>query len=1043
MAATAGMTAASLADSAAPPETLRVLSAMVEFVPDDDDRTSGNGTFNMTEPLSIMKDPPPHDSTYFHNHLTFLKNYFRKVSDGNLVLETTLLADVYRLSGQMRNYSPTRSTTNNEEIAHLAVESWTIIDSVSPGLDFAAYDAFILFHAGVGRDIDLVSIYGFDPTPFDIPSLYLNLNAFRNVYGAAYNGIPVSGGTFAIPNTIIIPETETRTVSTGGGSVVLELGINGILAANIGSHLGLPDLFDTRTGRSGIGRFGLMDGQSIFSWGGFIPPEPSAWEKIFLGWAEPVTVPAGSHMLDLPAVGLAGSPATIYRVDISSGEYFLVENRNRDAMRDGSTVSAVWSGDTLMRTWARDTTGYTFVDQDSLYGTLLDVDEFDWSLPGGVNTRTGEWFDGGVLVWHIDESVIDANLQAGTVNVDPEHRGVDLEEADGSQDIGQSYGFISAGSGSEDGTVLDFWYDGNRAPLRIDRNVFDPVSNPNSLGYRFTNSHSSVSEFSPSGPVMTARFTVGDSLVSPVAGFPKITGSSFSTGSVTSGDDGLLVSVSAGPGPRVYGWNRDGVIIFPGPDSSGLIPFPPSLYGLDSLVPRSALGYLDDDFYSDIVLAGNSAATGRVLAFELNDSDADTYPDSIFNVSVGQRLTTAPVISDSFVAVGAEKGFVYLVARDGSSVSEFNLFPEDSSDVVSLALLGVDGGYLAGSSSGRFGTLLSPVCLAPGLETDAGASNSGGLHVASGRFASGSGTAYAFTFVTVSTDGSVVLADACGGVLPGFPVQTGGPISNAPAIADFDGDGMKDVIFFSGRNVYVLNQAGFPLDGFPVMVETETDLSGSPVVADLDGDRSMEVTGVTDEGLVFAYKVNGMMLSGFPLQAGPARGVSPAVYYMSSPCLSCADIGLAVGTADGYVYAWKTGIISIGPSQPPVQPWPQFAHDSRNTSSEDSVLSATPPQSEFFPASLAYNWPNPVGKEDGFLTHIRYFVSSDASVTIRIFDLAGNLVKTFEGLSALGGLDNEVGWDVSGVESGIYFAQVEAIGSGGSGHAVIRIAVVK
>ena len=35
----------------------------------------------------------------------------------------------------------------------------------------------------------------------------------------------------AITNTMIIPETETRTVSTIGGSVQLELGINGLIAA--------------------------------------------------------------------------------------------------------------------------------------------------------------------------------------------------------------------------------------------------------------------------------------------------------------------------------------------------------------------------------------------------------------------------------------------------------------------------------------------------------------------------------------------------------------------------------------------------------------------------------------------------------------------------------------------------------------------------------------------------------------------------------------------------------------------------------------------
>ena len=75
-----------------------------------------------------------------------------------------------------------------------------------------------------------------------------------------------------------------------GGTVLLGLTINGLLAASVCSHLGLPDLFDTETGLSAIGRFGLMDGQGIFAYSGTYPPEPTPWSKIYLGWAEPVTV---------------------------------------------------------------------------------------------------------------------------------------------------------------------------------------------------------------------------------------------------------------------------------------------------------------------------------------------------------------------------------------------------------------------------------------------------------------------------------------------------------------------------------------------------------------------------------------------------------------------------------------------------------------------------------------------------------------------------------------------------------------------------------
>src|SRR5208283_700168 len=185
---------------------------------------------------------------------------------------------------------------------------------------------------------------------------------------------------------------------------------------------------------SGIGRFGLMDGQSIFSWSGVFPPEPSAWERYFLGWTQPLTIASGDTVYNFPAISLSSNPDSVYEVLISAKEYFLVENRNRDANRDGATVTLDQNGTVVTKTWMRDTIGFNAFDQDSLYGVVTDVDEFDWSLPGGVDSQTGEFFDGGLLIWHIDENVIDANFSSDAINANPALKGVNLMEADGSQD---------------------------------------------------------------------------------------------------------------------------------------------------------------------------------------------------------------------------------------------------------------------------------------------------------------------------------------------------------------------------------------------------------------------------------------------------------------------------------------------------------------------------------------------------------------------------------------------------------------------------------
>jgi len=83
--------------------------------------------------------------------------------------------------------------------------------------------------------------------------------------------------------------------------------------------------------------------------------------------------------------------------------------------------------------------------------------------------------------------------------------------------------------------------------------------------------------------------------------------------------------------------------------------------------------------------------------------------------------------------------------------------------------------------------------------------------------------------------------------------------------------------------------------------------------------------------------------------------------------------------------------------------------------------------------------PNPA--YDGH-TFIRYFVGEPSTVRIKIFDTAGDLVKEMSA-PGVGGVDNEVEWDVRDVQSGVYFARIEAQGGGQSGSTTVKIAIVK
>jgi len=1063
------------------PETLRVLGAMFAFQEDSDDRTTGSGSFDLGTSLKKIIDPPPHDGAYFQKHLEFLENYYRKVSHGKLIVKGTMLEGVYRLANKMQYYSPQKNSTANAELGKLMQDAWRNADSLSGGtIPFEQYDAFLIFHAGAGRDIDFVSIYGYDPTPFDLPSIYLNLKSLQKMFGSSYKGVPVRHDSLYITNSMIIPETENRELSGVGGTSLLQLGINGLLAASVGSHLGLPDLFDTKTGQTGIGRFGLMDGQSIFSWNGLFPPEPCAWEKYFLGWAEPVDVYSGDSVYNFPAASLPGASDTIYKIPISSKEYFLAENRNRDAKGDGARITVVFNGETVEKRWNRDMTGFNAFNQDSLYGVITDVDEFDWSLPGGVNTRTNEFFDGGILIWHIDENVINSGYAQDAVNANPERRGVNLMEADGSQDIGQSYGFLGAGSGSEEGTVLDFWYAGNSAPLRQKSDEFSPISHPSSLSNDLANSHIYIRNFSGRAPRMTARITVGDEKIAPLSGYPKILKKTFGKNSLkyaprigtASGGQfgGVLLAVSersrpvagvdsviseAGPS-LMYSWKTDGTPL-EGYSSTGLI----ARAGSDLLPDEFTASPLITDYnlhQSFDIAAGvkfyneNSMPPGALAALKswsLSLPPQDSLARGVFANYPKELVTTSLSGGDTVFAFGTQKGLVNFVSQNGLLFAAIKLYPGDSTDIVGVSLWERPDKFIAVSSAGTVG-IVSPAGVVASKNFNVKINSPAASAVmfnpvkatSSSRVITGAGKTGYTTYKNIafcSESGLIFLLDEFLNTSPGFPVSTGGEIMSPPAMADFDMDGVKDIIVFSANKIHALNAVGAYLENFPVTVSSASTILSSPVVADLDGAGSPEIIAVTQEGLVAAIDRSGKMAEGFPLLVGENRGSTPVVFSLLGP-EGNFGIGLAAASDDGNVYGWKTGTYKRGSTS--VDSWPQYMHDGQNTGFNDLPGLIVSPSGEFFPVSRAYNWPNPVGAKEGFVTHIRYYVSADANVHVRIFDMAGDLVAELAGFGT-GGMDNEIQWGVSGIQSGVYFARIEATGSKESGVAVIKIAVVK
>jgi hypothetical protein len=284
-------------------------------------------------------------------------------------------------------------------------------------------------------------------------------------------------------------------------------------------------------------------------------------------------------------------------------------------------------------------------------------------------------------------------------------------------------------------------------------------------------------------------------------------------------------------------------------------------------------------------------------------------------------------------------------------------------------------------------------------------------------------------------EGSLYLVDSSLSPLPGFPVSAGG--YSGPVLADVDGDGVRDIVLCGSQGIVAYNVGGTLLDNFPVSVPGNT-LLRNPVIGDVDGDGKVEIVVPSVTGLVYAVTGKGTAVPGFPLLAGPAFTTQTLGGATASLLTSGGRIVLAVSSGDGSISAWVTGHYS-GTPDPRLYPWPQYGRDSRHSGLDLRPLAIVSTETSFFPPDRTYNWPNPVysGK-----TFFRFYVSQSSSVNIKIFDMAGDLVTTLSG-QGTGGIDNEIPWDVSHVQSGIYFARVEAVSGGASGVKIVKVAVVK
>lgn len=1041
-------------------DTLRILAFQVQF---QDSLMGGQSGSNR---------PQLRDSLWFGNELEHMAQYFRGASRGHLQMPWKIDGVLYTLPQKMSYYgSDTYEETRVVELAQ------TVIGLADGAVDFSAYDHVFIIHAGAGQETDVNG-----DSPIQIWSSFYDLGDIRAALdddntGGLATADSLNGEPFFVDNFSIVPSHASQDFAT--------VGTLGIWSFQIGSRIGLVPMFDsTPSGgpdSQGVGGFDLM-GYGLFNVNGFVPGFPCAFNRLIAGWIEPVVVDAatGATTVRLTDINTGSDADTVcVKVPITESEYYLVVNREHDADFDSLFTFGDADDDLIPDNtdsfdgaefdfFLTDLTNPAERRKDSRY-PIYDAD-------GGVLFRyTGS----GVYVWHVDERVVVDAVMNGYLPDDfVARKGVDLEEADGVQDMDR------LGSAAFSlGSYFDSYRRGDGGTARL-----GPDTKPASLSNAGVPTGVTIETLSPRGTTMRisvsresdyddVRTRWAAASPSQPATVVNLDGTGDAEVVVLSDDAGVYVFDAAGrewvdgdANPATI----DPFIAVPGVFWTG----PPAFADLDGgndieivASSKSGLVYAWKANGAELVDGdGNGATPGVLYAGQpmaappmLLDVTGDGRPEVVVAERVAGSIRVGFVdATGAFVVPSApETGPLWPVTLPAQQVQALGLskMSDGATETFGVVASCLD------STAARAFVAWTPATYngpAPALAPVAW----------SYPLASGSGirpSAPAVGDIDGDGDDEIVVAIARGTVFVLDPfsasnddvrIESGALRAtdpSDPALGDIDGDGALEIAVWDSEYMYLLESNARTLLEWPVVVRPEAAGDApairprremeSALFADIDANGAVDALFPLDDGTMVALTATGKPALSFP-RVGPAEmGAAPSLAEIAPGEWRLASLGAnrLFGGLDAVIDSVSTSdetSLSLQSLDSNVSSpfWTMARADLARTGRAAPGGAPAVATGTFDPGSFII-YPNPV---KGTEVHARVATNTSAQVRLSIYTIEGQeaVTRSFNvNPNGLAGIPFDEVIDVSALKSGVYMLRLKIDGKNGSGSVVKPFAI--